>query len=467
VKELSVSPKTDIKLPRKIGLFDSTMIIIGIVVGSGIFLTTGIIAEKIPSASLILLAWTAGGLLTLAGALTYAELGASMPEAGGQYVYLREAYGSLAGFLFGWVLFSVYMTGGIAALAAAFAEYFGRFFPTLSTKHIIFSEVINFFSYRIKLSLSFGQLVGVAVIVILSLFNFIGLGWGKAIQNLLTIVKIGALAAIIILGFSIGKGTAPDFSIHSSGLSFSQLVIGFGVALVAVSWAFDGWNNINFVAGEIKNPKHTLPYSLVLGTVIITALYVLVNYMYLYALPIDNITGVVRIAEKASGTLFGQKAAGLISAVVLISTFGSLNGSILTGPRVYYAMARDKLFFRKVAEVHPRFRTPGFSILIQAVWASLLTLIGTFEQVFTFAMFVAIMFWIAAAASVFRLRKKFPRLPRPYKTWGYPVVPALFIIASFGILLNTLIEKPFEAAAGLGLTAIGIPVYYYWKKKQI
>ncbi|MGB6340912.1 MAG: amino acid permease [Candidatus Aminicenantaceae bacterium] len=457
--------KSQIGLVRQLGLFDSTMVMVGIVIGSGIFLTTGIMAKSIPSAGLILLAWFIGGLLTLAGALTYAELGAAMPEAGGQYVYLREAYGPMSGFLFGWILFLVYTTGGIAALALAFAEYTGYFFPSLGTDNLILTLDIPLLKDTLHYSLSAGQMIGVAVIILLSIVNFIGVGLGKLIQNLFTVIKIGTIAAIIILGFAIGKGTPPGLSMNPSGMSFGSIIIGIGVSLVAVAWAFDGWNNVNFVAGEIKNPRRNLPIALILGTLGITCLYVLVNYIYLYALPVQEIIGVVRIAEKATGALFGSSTGALISALVIVSVFGSLNGTILVGPRVYYAMAKDGLFFRKVAHVHPRFRTPGFSILIQAIWASLLTLLGTFEQIFTFAMFIAIVFWIAATASVFTLRKKRPDLPRPYKTWGYPVVPALFIIASTGILLNTLIEKPVEALAGLLLTALGIPAFYYWKQR--
>jgi len=457
---------TQISLPRKLGLFDSTMVMVGIIIGSGIFLTTGIMAKSIPSGGLILLAWFVGGLLTLAGALAFAELGAAMPEAGGQYVYLREAYGPMAGFLFGWILFLVYMTGGIAGLALAFAEYTGYFFPTLGTEHIILDFNAPLLQGSFHYTLSAGQLVGVAVIVLLSIFNFIGVGLGKFIQNVFTVIKIGILASIIFLGFAVGKGTPPDLSLNPTGMNLSGLLIGFGVSLVAVAWAFDGWNNVNFVAGEIKNPKRNLPLALIIGTLGTTFLYVLVNYIYLYALPIPEAVGVVRIAEKATGALFGSSTGTLISTMVIVSVFGALNGSILVGPRVYYAMARDKLFFRKVAHVHPRFRTPGFSILIQCIWASLLTLLGTFEQIFTFTMFIGIIFWIAGTAAVFTLRKKRPDLPRPYKTWGYPIVPALFIIVSAGILLNTLLEKPVEALAGLLLTALGIPAYFYWKSRS-
>jgi APA family basic amino acid/polyamine antiporter len=458
--------ETSYGLVRQLGLFDSTMVMVGIVIGSGIFLTTGIMAKTLPSAGWILLAWVAGGLLTMAGALTYAELGAALPEAGGQYVYLREAYGPMAGFLFGWILFLVYMTGGIAGLALAFAEYFGYFFPSLSIQNTLLSTQVRLGGLSLPYSLSAGQLIGVGVILLLSAVNFLGVLFGKVIQNLLTVLKIGILLAIITLGFSLGKGRAISLHLGSAGLEAGPLLMGFGVALVAVIWAFDGWNNVNFVAGEIKNPRRNLPLALILGTLLVTVLYVLTNIVYFYALPVEEMTGVVRVAEKATSTLFGTSTGALVSAVVMVSVFGSLNGSILTGPRVYYAMARDGLFFRRVDRVHPRFHTPGFAIAIQAVWASLLTLVGTFEQIFTFAMFMAILFWIAAAAAVFTLRKKRPDLPRPYKTWGYPVVPFVFILASLGILLNTLVEKPVEALAGIGLTLAGIPVYFFWRNRN-
>jgi len=451
------------ELVRGLGLFDSTMVMVGIVIGSGIFVTTGIMAKSIPSTGLILLAWIVGGLLTLAGSLTYAELGAAMPEAGGQYVYLRKAYGPLVGFLFGWIVFLVYMTGGIAGLAIAFAEYFGGFFPALSIQRTIVS--IPIFSHSFTLSM--GQIVAILAILALSACNYIGLVFGKAIQNIFTVTKIGIVIAFIVLGFTVGKGVPFHFTIQpqTSDLAFGQMIMGFGLALVAVSWAFDGWNNVNFVAGEIRNPQRNLPKALILGTLGVTILYVLVNMVYLYALPMDGLVGVVRIAEKSSMALFGETASAFISVAVIISVFGALNGSILAGPRVYYAMAKDKLFFQRVAHVHPRFRTPSFAILIQALWASILALSGSFEQIITFVMFVSIIFWIAATASVFTLRKKYPDLVRPYKTWGYPVVPLLFIIASSGILVNTLVEKPVESLAGIGITLIGVPVYFYWKRK--
>ncbi len=446
-------------LIRQLGLFDSTMMMMGIVIGSGIFLTTGIMAQAVPSAPMVLLAWLLGGLLILAGALTYAELGVSLPEAGGQYVYLREAYGHLFGFLFGWKMFLVNMTGSIAALGVAFAEYFGYFFPFLSTKEIVFSFQVSGFSY----SLSRGQLIAVAVIVLLTAINYVGVAFGKTVQNVLTVIKIGTILVFIVFGFIFTGGASIDLSLNPEGWSFARLLTGFGLAFVSVFWAFDGWNNINYVAGEIKNPRRNLKFALVIGTLGVTLLYFFTNVIYFLALPVGEMKGVVTVAEKASSSLFGATAAGIISAMILISILGAANGAIFVGPRVYYAMARDGLFFKKVGGVHSRFKTPGFSLVLQAIWASLLALTGTFEQLFTFAMFAGILFWVLAAAAIFTLRKKRPDLPRPYKAWGYPVVPMIFILALSGILLNTLIRRPVESLAGVALMVVGIPVYYMWK----
>ena len=452
--------KNNVPLLRQLGLFDSTMMMMGIVIGSGIFLTTGIMAQAVPSVPMILLAWLLGGLLILAGALTYAELGISMPEAGGQYVYLREAYGHLFGFLFGWKTFLVNMTGSIAALGVAFAEYFGSFFPILSTQKIVFSAEIGGWTY----TLSRGQLVAIAVIILLTSINYVGVTFGKTVQNILTVMKIVTILVFIILGFVLARGKSIDLSLNPEGWSFAQLLTGFGLAFISVFWAFDGWNNINYVAGEIKNPARNLKFALIMGTTGVTLLYFFTNVIYFLALPLNELKGTVTVAEKAASSLFGATAAGFISGMILISILGALNGCIFAGPRVYYAMARDGLFFKRVGRVHPKFKTPGFSIVLQTVWACLLALTGTFEQLFTFAMFAGILFWVLAAAAIFTLRKKRPELPRPYKAWGYPVVPMIFILALSGILVNTLVRRPVESLAGSVLMVAGIPVYYMWKK---
>jgi APA family basic amino acid/polyamine antiporter len=433
------------------------MMMVGIVVGSGIFLTTGIMAESVPSTPLLLLAWGVGGVLTLAGALTFAELGAALPEAGGPYVYLREAYGHMWGFLFGWILFLVSMGGSIAALGVGFAEYLGYFIPGVASDRVVLALPF--------VPVSSGQLVALATIVFLSAFTYLGVGYGKGIQNFATVLKLATLVLFVIVGLALGGGLDGREAAAPPPLPSGSLVVGFGVALVAVSWAFDGWNNITYIAGEIRQPARNLPLVLIGGTVIITTLYVLVNVVYLEALPMAEVVGELRIAEKAATAMWGATGATLVSGAVVISTFGALNGAIFVAPRVYFAMARDGVFFRRAAEVHPRFGTPAVAIVAQAIWAGLLTITGSYEQLFTYVVFVTLIYWAVTTAAVFTLRHKRPDLERPYRTWGYPWVPGLFIAATVAILLNTAVARPVESLTGLGIAALGVPVYFYWRRQ--
>ena len=444
------------KLDRQLGLFDSTMMVVGIVIGSGIFMTTGLMADALPSASLILIVWLLGGLQMLAGALTYAELGAAMPKAGGQYVYLREAYGSLPAFLFGWVAFIAYLTGTNAAIAVAVAEHLGSFYPSISTHNIVIG-----FDY---FSISGGQIFAISLILILSFINYLGILFGKWIQNVFTILKIGSILFFALAGLFISTGNHIDFSINPTSMSIGSILTGMGIALVAVTWTVGGWEYVTFAAGEIKNPKKNLPLALIIGTALILVLYIMINIAYLKVLPMDSLIGELKVGEATAKSLYGPGIAGLFVVVVIISMFGSLNGNILVGPRISYAMAKDKLFFSKAAEVHPKFHTPGNAIMIQGVWASVLALSGTFEEIITLVVFVNFMMWIAASSTVFVLRKKQPELERPYKVWGYPYVPAFFIIFSSAIMINTFFESPQQSLMGIGLTLLGIPAYLYWKK---
>jgi len=444
------------KLDRQLGLFDSTMMVIGIVIGSGIFMTTGLMADALPSASLILIAWLLGGLQMLAGALTYAELSAAMPKAGGQYVYLREAYGSLPAFLFGWVAFIAYLTGTNAAIAVAVSEHLGSFYPSISTQNII----INFDYF----SISGGQIFAISLILILSFINYLGILFGKWIQNIFTILKIGSILFFALAGLFISTGNHIDFSINPTSMSIGSILTGMGIALVAVTWTVGGWEYVTFAAGEIKNPKKNLPLSLIIGTVVIFSLYIIINVAYLKVLPMDLLIGEIKVGETTAKSLYGPGIAGAFVVVVIISMFGSLNGNILVGPRISYAMAKDKLFFSKAADVHPKFHTPGNAIMIQGLWASVLALSGTFEEIITLVVFVNFMMWIAASSTVFVLRKKQPELERPYKVWGYPYVPAFFILFSSAIMINTFFESPQQSLMGIGLTLLGIPAYLYWKK---
>jgi APA family basic amino acid/polyamine antiporter len=447
------------ELKRQLSLFDAVMIFCGIVIGSGIFTNTGLMAASLPSPGWILLVWLAGGVLTLAGAMTFAELGAALPRAGGHYVYLREAFGPMWGFLCGWILFLVYMSGGIAALAAAFAEYLGGMWPACSTEKLLWSLDLGIIQWRV----SAAQAAAVAVIQVLTVINWLGVREGKWVQNVLTVTKITALAGFAVLGLTRGGGQPIVWNWSAGGLAWTDLLVAAGAGLVAVSWAFDGWNNVNFAAGEIRDPQRALPRALMTGAALVTVLYLAVNLVYFRALPVEAMAGQVRVAELAAASLLGEDGARVLVALILVSILGSLNGSILTGPRIYFAMARDGLFFRKAGVVHPRHGTPGRAVILQGVWASLLAISGTFAQLFTFVMFVSIIFWIIAAGAVIRLRGTRPDLPRPYRVPGYPVVPVLFMLASGGVLLSTLLENPAESLAGAALTTLGIPVYHWWR----
>ena len=444
------------KLKRQLGLFDSSMMVIGIVIGSGIFMTTGLMADAIPSASLILLAWVLGGLQMLAGALTYAELGAAMPKAGGQYVFLREAYGQLPGFLFGWIAFVAYISGTNAAIAVAIAEHAGSFYPSLSTQNIIIG-VGNF-------SISSDQIFALFLILILSLINYLGIVFGKWVQNIFTVLKIGSILLFALAGLFISTANHIDMSLNPTNMKIGSILTGMGIALVAVNWTVGGWEYITFAAGEIKNPKKNLPTALIIGTIVILVLYFLVNIAYLKVLPMDSLIGEIKVGEMTARSLYGAGIGGVFSLVIIVSMFGALNGNILVGSRVYYAMAKDHLFFSSAADVHPKFNTPGNAIMIQGLWSAILTLSGTFEELITLVVFVNFMLWIASSSTVFVLRIKQPDLERPYKVWGYPYVPTFFILFSSAIMLNTFIESPEQSLMGIGLTLIGIPAYYYWKK---
>ena len=445
-----------VKLKRQLGLFDSSMMVIGIVIGSGIFMTTGLMADALPSASLILIVWVLGGIQMIAGALTFAELGAAMPRAGGQYVYLREAFGHLPAFLFGWVAFSAYVTGTNAAIAVAIAEHLGSFYPSLSTH----SNLVNIGNF----GLSVGQLVAVSLLVVLSVVNYLGVILGKWVQNIFTVLKIGSILLFALAGIFISTGNQINFSLNPTGMGFGSIITGIGIALVAVNWTVGGWEYVTFTAGEIKNPKRNLPLALFIGTLVILVLYLLINITYLKALPMNALAGEIKVGEATAKALYGQNIAGLFIIVVIISMFGALNGNILVGARVTYAMAKDNLFFPSAAKVHPKNHTPGNAIIIQGVWSSILALSGTFEELITLVVFVNFMMWITAASTVFVLRKKQPDLDRPYKVWGYPYIPAFFILLSTAIMINIFFTAPAQSFLGIGLTLIGVPAYLFWKK---
>ena len=448
------------ELIAKLSLFDATLLVIGSVVGSGIFLTTGIIAESLPDPVLILTVWLVGAVLTLFGGLTLAELGAMIPEAGGQYVYLRTAYGPLAGFMYGWLSFFIIYSGGIAALGVGFAEYLSYFFPTLGLQNLLLK-----FSF---ISISAGQLVAMIGIVALTAINYLGVRSGSTVQNIFTVIKIFAIAILVAAGIIAisGNYSASQELIAGNNEMPQNIIAAFGVALIAVLWTFDGWYNINPIASEIKNPQKNLPRSLILGIVFIGIIYILVNLFYIQALRIDEMAGVVRIGEKATTSMFGTMFGTIMTAVILISILGCLSATILPGPRIYYAMAKDGLFFKSFSKVHPKYHSPSVAVIWQGIIASILCVSGTYEQLYTYVIFSTLLFYIALAAALFVMRKKKPDMPRPYKVWGYPVVPVIFGLSMLLIAINTLFEKTLESMVGIVLLFLGWPVFRYWQRKN-
>jgi APA family basic amino acid/polyamine antiporter len=447
-------------LVRGLGTWDATLLTIGSIVGTGIFLTTSDMAKVLPHAGLILAVWAVGGLLTLAGALTYAELGAMFPRAGGQYQFLKEAYGPLWGFLYGWAAFLVIMSGGIAAIGVAFGEYLGSFLPFFSTRNVLLAVPLGAVTWKV----SGGQVAAALAILLLTAINHLGLKEGAGVQNALTVLKVGSIALIGALGLWAPAAVPAAALTRPSGLPLPALLTAFGVAMIAALWTYDGWYGATCSAGELRDPGRSLPRGLIGGTVIVTALYLLLNLAYARALPVAAMAATPRIGEAAAAALFGPGAARLVSAIVLISTFGCLSSTILYSSRIYLPMAEDGVFFRSLAAIHPRYRTPARSLWAQTAWALVLTFSGTYDQLYTYVVFAAVLFHVGTAAAVFVLRRTRPEAPRPYRAWGYPVVPGLFLLACLLIVGNTLAEKPVESLLGLGLVALGLPAYAWMRR---
>ena len=433
-------------LPRVLGPVSIIGIVVGTMIGSGIFIVPSAIAADLRDPILILAAWVGGGVLSFFGALSMSELGAAYPHAGGMYVYLREAYGPLVAFLFGWTLFLIISAGSMATLAVAFSSKYLPQFVNLS-----FVET---------------KIVAVLLIFALAVVNFLGVKWGALVQNLFTIIKLAALVALIAVVFAFAKGSASNFVTPAPGAAAGNAAGGFGVALVAILWAFKGWEVSTFSAGETKNPEKNLPLGIFVGTLLVILLYLGANLAYLYAFPVESIATSSRIASDAMNFAVGPLGATFIAIAILFSITGACNGHLLTGPRVYYAMARDGVFFKSVARLHPRFLTPYFAILAISLWAALLCASGTFEQLFTYVVFGLWIFFGLTVGAVMILRKKRPDLPRPYKTWGYPVTPVLFICAALYISVNSLINKFWNSFIGLLIIVLGIPAYLFWRSRS-
>ncbi|MBI2222227.1 MAG: amino acid permease [Acidobacteria bacterium] len=435
-----------LELKRQLDAFDSASIVIGCVIGSGIFIVPALTASQVGSTGLVLLVWIVAGALSLCGALAYAELGASLPAAGGQYVYLREAYGRMPAFLYGWTLFLVIHAGGMAALGAAFAIYLGYFVP---------------------LTVVEARLASVGLIVVLVVVNCLGVRLGARVQNVLTAVKVVGVAAIVFVCFAATEGSVTHFvPLWGDGTPPGGWAAGVGAAMVGALWAYEGWHNFAFVAGETVNPERNVPLALVCGVAVVMALYLAATLAYLYVLPFDALSRSTHVAADAMRVAVGPAGGTLISLLILLSVTGAVNGMTLAGPRAYYAMARDGLFFPGLQRVDRRFGTPVPAIVAQGVWASVLAASGRYDQLFTYVIFAAWIFYAMTVAAVIVLRRRHPEWRRPYLVWGYPVLPALFVIAAGAFVLNTLVSRPRESAWGAGIVLLGVPAYFLWRRRS-
>ena len=426
-------------LKRQLGLLDATMINVGTIIASAIFIVPSEIAGYLHASSLTILVWVVGGVVSLLGALSVSELGAAMPKAGGQYVYLTEAYGPVWGYLYGWTSGVVINPASIAAIAVAFATYLGHF--------------VSLDAWGIKT-------VAIASIAALTILNSIGVKPGTMTQNVLTLLKIGLVAFLIVIGFVLPGGGAANFRPLWPEGPVGSLIGPFGLAMLAVLWAYDGWIEVCYVGGEVKDPERNLPRAVVLSTLMTIALFCLVTTSYTYVLSPARMAQSLLVASDAAQVTLGTAGAGLVAATILISTLGANNGIVLTAARIPYAMARDGVLPAWLGGVHPRFLTPTPSLLVQAAIAIALALGGTYDQLFRWVVFAQFLFYAMACGAVVRLRQTAPDLARPYRTWGYPVTPIVFIAFATWLVANTIVEKPGEAAVGAALIVAGLPLYF-------
>jgi APA family basic amino acid/polyamine antiporter len=464
-------PEEKSQLIRGLTLTDTTALVIGTVIGTGVFIKTAVMAQSVGSPGLVLAAWVAAGLLSLAGALTYAELGAMLPHAGGEYVYLRHSYGETSAYMFGWMRFFVAGSASIASLGAGFAIFLSAFVPLTTVwaeaKFTLLGQTINW---------QFGtkQIVAVAAILLLSGINCLTVAFGGKVQSLLTVLKIGGIAIVVVgVFFFSGTATWSNLAAPQNASAWSGMSA-FGLAMLAALWAYDGWNNMPMAAGEVQNPGRNIPRALIGGMIVVMLIYCLANLAYFYALPVNEVLtsnstqyrDALPVASKAAQSFLGEYGGRLIAIAFVISAIGALNGSILSNARVPFAMARDGVFFSGMAQLSARTRVPVFAIIIQALWSSVLALSGTFDQLTDCLLFASWIFYGLVTSSVFVLRRKMPQAERPYKTLGYPLMPLVFVLVATWLVINTLIERPVESVTGLALIAIGLPFYFWFRFVQ-
>jgi basic amino acid/polyamine antiporter, APA family len=432
-------------LPRKLSLFDGAALLVGTVIGSGIFVVPSLIAQRIPEPGLVIAIWIFSGLLVLCGALTLAELGTMLPESGGLYVYMREAYGPFWAFLYGWTIMLVVIPGSIAALTSAFLLYLKYFVPLA-----IVSE----------------KALGIALLVGLAFINARGAKLGAGVQNLFTLLKVAGLASLVIFAVVVGQGSASNFLPVMPDRVAPGLMSAIGLAMISTLFAYDGWHFVGFVAGEMRDPGRTVPRSIFLGTAIVIAIYLAANLAYIYVLGQGRIASSQRVAADAMSAMIGPAGATLITFAILSSTFGAISANVLAGPRVLFAMARDGTLIERLARIDPQRETPANAIWALATWACVLTLTGGYEHLITMSQFANWIFFTMVVLSVIVLRRKHPEWPRPYRATGYPFTVLVFVVVSSAFVVNTLMESPRSSLMGLGLLALGVPAYAWGRRKK-
>ena len=456
------SSQPKVTLVRGLSLLDSVLLLVSGIIGSSIFLTAKDIAGPLPQPVLFLLVWVLGALISLCACFAFAELGSMFPDSGGQYIYLREAYGDLIAFLYGWMLFAVANGGTIAALSVASAAYIGNVVPLVSQAHVVFAIG--------SLAITRAHLFALVLIALLTYVNVVGLRWGALLQNVSTWTKFTAMAAFVLLGLAIGKGDWGHFRAQgvslTIGLGPAQLISALGVGLIAVFWAYDGWVYITWVAGEVKDPRRNVPLAMVLGVLAVGVIYIAMNVTYVYALPLKEVAAHETIAHAAAAAMFSPGAAVWLSLMIAVSCFSAAATCTLSGARVYLAMAQDGVFFKRMALIHPKWRTPAFSLIGQGIWAAALTLSGRYDQLYTYVIYGMVLSYTLTVIAMFWLRWKRPDIPRPYRCTGYPWLPAIYVIIGAAWTLNTIITRPTEAFWGTGIVLIGVPGYLYWKRSN-
>jgi APA family basic amino acid/polyamine antiporter len=482
------------ELVKGLGLTSATTLVMGSMIGSGVFIVSAEIARETDSPALLIGAWLVTGFLTIVGALSYGELAAMMPRAGGQYVYLRESLGPLWGFLYGWTLFLVIQTGTVAAVGVAFGKFLGHFFPSVAADHWLWHiahippiHIGQMVLGNMDVGLNTQNLAGIVIVVVLTVVNIFGLKTGAFVQNVFTIAKVSALLGFVLVGIFVGRNAeavAANFTNfwRNASLGAQHAVqVGVGGPMVMVGmltilavaqtgtlFSADAWNNVTFTAGEVKNPRRNLPLALALGTGVVIILYIAANFIYLNVLPLDAIKNAAndRVGTAAMQQMFGGRGADLMAVAILLSTFGCCNGLILAGARVYYAMAKDGLFFKRVGAIHPRYKTPAFSLVVQGIWTCLLCLSGSYGQLLDYIIFAVLIFYILTIGGLFVLRYKRPDAERPYRAIGYPVLPAIYIVMALFIDVVLLLYKPQYTWPGLIIVLLGIPVYLVWSRRS-